>query len=319
MEAPILSLVLPIYNEEAIIPELDRRLRAFLADVGSERRRFLGGHLRQRRVEGSVARAAEGPRRRRAPLQGAVALPQLRASDGDHRGPGSRERRRRGGDGRRPAGSARGGPPDGRASGAKGTTSCSASARGGTARPRSSGSPPPLYYRLLRAMLGGAPIPRRRRRLPVDEPPRRADAARPARAAPVRARPGLLGRLQADRRHLRTAGALRGRDEVSRSARCSASRSTASRPSRRCRCGSPPGSACWPGLTGAGRRRWAAVVKLFGGVVRGWTTIMILVGLGSSAQLLMTGILGEYVGRIYEEVKRRPLYVVGARSTWARR
>jgi dolichol-phosphate mannosyltransferase len=38
---------------------------------------------------------------------------------------------------------------------------------------------------------------------------------------------------------------------------------------------------------------------------------MILVGLGSSAQLLMTGILGEYVGRIYDEVKRRPLYVLG--------
>jgi dolichol-phosphate mannosyltransferase len=53
-------------------------------------------------------------------------------------------------------------------------------------------------------------------------------------------------------------------------------------------------------------------VKLSGGrVVPGWTTIMIAVALGSSAQLLMTGILGEYVGRIYEEVKRRPLYVVG--------
>ena len=56
---------------------------------------------------------------------------------------------------------------------------------------------------------------------------------------------------------------------------------------------------------------WAVYEKLFGtGVVQGWTTIMILVGLGSSAQLLMTGILGEYIGRIYEEVKRRPLYVL---------
>jgi len=64
------------------------------------------------------------------------------------------------------------------------------------------------------------------------------------------------------------------------------------------------------GLIAMGGVGWALYSKFFGGVVRGWTTIMILVGLGSSAQLLMTGILGEYVGRIYEEVKRRPLYVV---------
>jgi glycosyltransferase involved in cell wall biosynthesis len=56
---------------------------------------------------------------------------------------------------------------------------------------------------------------------------------------------------------------------------------------------------------------WAFYVKIHGnGVVPGWTTIMILVALGSSAQLLMMGILGEYVGRIYEEVKRRPLYAI---------
>jgi dolichol-phosphate mannosyltransferase len=56
---------------------------------------------------------------------------------------------------------------------------------------------------------------------------------------------------------------------------------------------------------------WAVIAKLFGsGTVAGWTTIMFAVALGSSAQLLMTGVLGEYVGRIYEEVKRRPLYVV---------
>ena len=64
------------------------------------------------------------------------------------------------------------------------------------------------------------------------------------------------------------------------------------------------------GLIAIGGVGWALYSKFFGGVVRGWTTIMIVVGIGSSAQLLMTGILGEYVGSIYEEVKRRPLYVV---------
>jgi dolichol-phosphate mannosyltransferase len=55
---------------------------------------------------------------------------------------------------------------------------------------------------------------------------------------------------------------------------------------------------------------WAIYARLQDQVVPGWTTLMILVALGSSAQLLMTGVLGEYIGRIYEEVKRRPLYVV---------
>jgi dolichol-phosphate mannosyltransferase len=64
------------------------------------------------------------------------------------------------------------------------------------------------------------------------------------------------------------------------------------------------------GIAAIGIGGWALYVKLFlSGVVTGWTTIMILVAFGSSAQLLMIGILGEYVGRIYEEVKRRPLYL----------
>ena len=72
--------------------------------------------------------------------------------------------------------------------------------------------------------------------------------------------------------------------------------------------------ATWLGLFGAAVAVLMGlvmfVVKVGGfGVVPGWTTIMVVLAFGFSAQLLMTGILGEYVGRIYEEGKRRPLYV----------
>jgi dolichol-phosphate mannosyltransferase len=65
------------------------------------------------------------------------------------------------------------------------------------------------------------------------------------------------------------------------------------------------------GFIAIGVGAWAFYVKVFEQrAVQGWTTLMILVALGSSAQLLVMGILGEYVGRIYEEVKRRPLYAI---------
>ena len=62
------------------------------------------------------------------------------------------------------------------------------------------------------------------------------------------------------------------------------------------------------GLVVAG---WAIYIHFFNAsAVAGWTTIIVAVALASSAQLLMVGILGEYLGRVYEEVKRRPLYLV---------
>ena len=64
------------------------------------------------------------------------------------------------------------------------------------------------------------------------------------------------------------------------------------------------------GMVAIGASAWALYEGIYGETVPGWATIMIAVSLASSAQLLMIGILGEYVGRIYEEVKRRPLYVV---------
>jgi dolichol-phosphate mannosyltransferase len=57
---------------------------------------------------------------------------------------------------------------------------------------------------------------------------------------------------------------------------------------------------------------WAVVAHfVFHATVEGWTAEVVLVALLSAVQLLMIGILGEYVGRIYEQVKKRPLYVAG--------
>ena len=46
-------------------------------------------------------------------------------------------------------------------------------------------------------------------------------------------------------------------------------------------------------------------------LVPGWASTIVLLSLLSGVNLLMTGIVGLYVGRIHAEVKRRPLYVVG--------
>ncbi len=56
------------------------------------------------------------------------------------------------------------------------------------------------------------------------------------------------------------------------------------------------------------------VLRLFGVVsysqVPGWATIIVVLSFLGGIQLILIGMLGIYVGRIYEEVKDRPLYVV---------
>lgn len=52
------------------------------------------------------------------------------------------------------------------------------------------------------------------------------------------------------------------------------------------------------------------VQKLLGYTVEGWATIMVAVLFLGSVQLLCLGILGEYLGRIFNEVKPRPMYVI---------
>lgn len=57
---------------------------------------------------------------------------------------------------------------------------------------------------------------------------------------------------------------------------------------------------------------YTLVMKIAGSesVVSGWASIMILVSFLGGVQLLSISILGEYIGRIYDESKNRPLYIV---------
>ena len=48
--------------------------------------------------------------------------------------------------------------------------------------------------------------------------------------------------------------------------------------------------------------------NIMGEAVPGWTTTMIVDCLFSGFQLIFIGVIGEYIGRIFEEVKHRPLY-----------
>jgi dolichol-phosphate mannosyltransferase len=52
------------------------------------------------------------------------------------------------------------------------------------------------------------------------------------------------------------------------------------------------------------------VQKLMGFTVEGWATIMVAMLFLGSVQLICLGILGEYLGRIFNEVKPRPMYVI---------
>jgi len=46
---------------------------------------------------------------------------------------------------------------------------------------------------------------------------------------------------------------------------------------------------------------------------RGWTSLVLTLLFSSAVQLFCLGILGEYLGRLFEEAKRRPVYLVRRR------
>jgi dolichol-phosphate mannosyltransferase len=57
---------------------------------------------------------------------------------------------------------------------------------------------------------------------------------------------------------------------------------------------------------------WSVIVKLSELYeVPGWTSLVVVTTFIGGIQLIVLGVIGEYIGDIHDEVKRRPLYVVG--------
>lgn len=59
---------------------------------------------------------------------------------------------------------------------------------------------------------------------------------------------------------------------------------------------------------------WSVVQAFTGNTVAGWASTVSIVCFLSGIQLISTGIIGEYIGKIYMETKARPRFIVGERT-----
>ena len=57
---------------------------------------------------------------------------------------------------------------------------------------------------------------------------------------------------------------------------------------------------------------YTLVEKFMGHTSTGWASLMVSIWFIGGVQLLSVGLIGEYIGKIYKEVKRRPRYIVEA-------
>ena len=57
---------------------------------------------------------------------------------------------------------------------------------------------------------------------------------------------------------------------------------------------------------------YALIEKLLGNTGAGWASLMMSIWFIGGVQLLSVGLIGEYIGKLYKEVKRRPRYIIEA-------
>ena len=59
---------------------------------------------------------------------------------------------------------------------------------------------------------------------------------------------------------------------------------------------------------------WSVIVALTGHAVTGWASMTSMICFIGGVQLICLGVLGEYIGKIYMEVKHRPRYIISERT-----
>jgi len=60
---------------------------------------------------------------------------------------------------------------------------------------------------------------------------------------------------------------------------------------------------------------WSVVMALLGHTVAGWASTTCILCFVSGIQLISMGVIGEYIGKIYLEVKKRPRYIISQRTS----
>jgi glycosyltransferase involved in cell wall biosynthesis len=63
-------------------------------------------------------------------------------------------------------------------------------------------------------------------------------------------------------------------------------------------------------LIALGLTVWFFIQTAKGAVLHGWSSTIISIYFFGAVQLISLGIIGEYTGKIYREVKRRPRYII---------